>query len=110
MLPWIFLATAPAQPGTPGAQAAGTGGFIISLLPFVVLFGIMWLLLIRPQKKQQEAHRRMLSELKKGDRVLTAGGLIGEITEIDEDEVKLRIADKVEARFIKSAVNRVLKG
>ena len=100
-----FLAGA-VQPGATAQSAP----LWTSLIWLVVLFGFMWLFLIRPQKKQQEAHRRMLAALKKGDRVVTAGGIIGEVIDIDEDEVRLRIADKVEARFVKNAVSRILKG
>ncbi|MGE5551693.1 MAG: preprotein translocase subunit YajC [Bacteroidota bacterium] len=107
MLFW-FLA-APAQ-STANAAAPQSANLFVSLFPFILLFGFMWLLIIRPQKKQQEAHRRMLAALKKGDRVVTAGGLVGEVTEIDDDELRVRIADKVEARFVKNAVTRVIKG
>ncbi len=103
---WLLAAAPSAQnpAATPGASS-----WFQMLLPFILLFGFMWLVLIRPQKKQQEAHRRMLAALKKGDRVVTAGGMVGEVTEVDEDEVRVRIADKTEAKFIKSAISRVLK-
>ncbi|NLG83696.1 MAG: preprotein translocase subunit YajC [Firmicutes bacterium] len=107
MVLW-FLAGATQAPT--GAQAAQSAQLWTTIIWFVLIFGFMWLFLIRPQKKQQEAHRRMLAALKKGDKVVTAGGLIGEITEIEEDEIRLRIAEKVEARFIKNAISRVLKG
>lgn len=106
---FLWLLAGAAQSGA-SAQAAQGAPIWTSLIWFAVLFGFMWLFLIRPQKKQQEAHRRMLAALKKGDRVVTAGGIIGEVIDIDEDEVRLRIADKVEARFVKNAVSRVLKG
>jgi len=105
---FLFLAGASQ---TPGNAARSTGGLeqFAGLLPFVLLFVFMWFLLIRPQKKQQEAHRQMVAALKKGDRVVTAGGIIGEVMEITEDEVRVRIADKVESKFIKSSISRVLK-
>ena len=106
---WFLAGATQAQPGT-GAQA-GQGAQLWSMIIwFALIFGFMWLFLIRPQKKQQEAHRRMLADLKKGDKVVTVGGLIGEITEIDDDEIRLRIAEKVETRVVKNAVSRVLKG
>lgn len=107
MVLWLLAGATQAKPS---AQAAQSAQLWTTIIWFAILFGFMWLFLIRPQKKQQEAHRRMLAALKKGDRVVTAGGLIGEITEIDEDEIRLRIADKVEARLVKNAVSRVLKG
>ena len=105
----LWLLTGAAQQGG-NSTTSPLGALIGTLFPFILLFAIMWLLIIRPQKKQQEAHRRMVAELKKGDRVVTAGGIIGEVTSIDGDEVRLRIADKVETRIIKSAVSRLLKG
>ena len=102
----MLLAAAPTGQ-TPGGSPGA--GLLVQLLPFALLFGFMWLVLIRPQKKQQETHRRMLAALKKGDRVVTAGGMVGEVTEVDEDEVRVRIADKTEAKFVKSSISRVLK-
>ncbi len=105
---WLIPASAQAAATTPPAPQSGN--LIVTLLPFIVIFGFMWLMIIRPQKKQQEAHRQMLAALKKGDRVVTAGGLVGEIVEIGEDEIRIRIAEKVEAKFIRSAITRVIKG
>ncbi|MGE5597868.1 MAG: preprotein translocase subunit YajC [Bacteroidota bacterium] len=106
----LMFLTGAAQPAQ-GAQVPTASAQLVSMLVMLVpFFLLMWLLIIRPQKKQQEAHRRMIAALKKGDRVVTAGGLVGEITDIDEDEVRVRIADKVEARFVKSSVTRVIKG
>ena len=107
MLFWFLTGAAQS---TGKAAAPQSTNLIVSLFPFILLFGFMWLLIIRPQKKQQETHRQMLAALKKGDRVVTAGGMVGEITEIDDDELRVRIADKVEAKFVKSAITRVLKG
>ena len=104
---WLLFLTGAAQTAPAGQAAPNALGMFFWLVP---MFLLMWFLLIRPQKKQQEAHRRLLADLKKGDRVVTAGGIVGEITAIDDDEVRLRIADKVEVKFVKSSVNRVLKG
>ncbi len=96
----FLLAAAPAtQPGT--------GGMLMQILPFVVIFGVFWLLIIMPQRKQQKQRQSMLSSLKKGDKVITAGGLHGEIVDLDEDDVRLRVADKVELKFTRSSISRV---
>jgi len=67
----------------------------------------MWFALITPQRKQQKERQKMLSELKKGDKVITIGGIHGEIIDLDEDDVKLRVADKVEIKMLRSAISRV---
>ena len=104
----FLLLAAPAAAPAPGTATVNP---LMSILIWLVPFGLlMWLMIFRPQRKQQEAHRRMIAALKKGDRVVTAGGMVGEVTDIGEDEIRLRIADKVEARFLKSAISRVLKG
>ena len=105
---WFLAGTAQAASKT-AAPASSSGNLFSMLLPFILLFALMWFMMIRPQKKQRETHRRMLADLKKGDRVVTTGGMVGEVTDISEDEVKVRIADKVEAKFVKSAVTRVIK-
>lgn len=103
---WFLRAAQAADSKTP---ASSSGNLLSMLLPFILLFALMWFMMIRPQKKQRETHRRMLADLKKGDRVVTTGGMMGEVTDISEDEIKVRIADKVEAKFVKSAVTRVIK-
>lgn len=105
----MYLLLLAAASSAQNPTAAPGAGLLVQLLPFALLFGFMWLVLIRPQKKQQENHRRMIAALKKGDRVVTAGGMVGEVTEVDEDEVRVRIADKTEAKFVKSSISRVLK-
>ena len=97
----LFLA-AQAPAANPGAA-----GFFVQILPFIVIFGVFWLLIIMPQRKQQKQRQSMLDSLKKGDKVITAGGMHGEIVEIDEEDVKLRVADKVELKFTRSSISRV---
>lgn len=84
-------------------QAAGQWGWIIYLLFFVVL----WVMMVMPQRRQQKAREKMLSALKKGDKIITMGGIHGEITELDEEDIKVRIAEKVEVKLSRSAVSRV---
>ncbi len=84
---------------TPGmalaANASPVGSGLASLAPLVLIIVIFYFLLIRPQQKRMKAHRGMIDELKKGDKIITAGGIIGTIHEVTEDVVKLNIADKV---------------
>lgn len=81
------------------------GGTILYL---VFLFAIMYFLMIRPQKKQQQKRQEMIDSLKVNDAVVTIGGINGKVMKIKEDKVTLRIADKVEVDFEKSAISRVL--
>lgn len=87
--------------------AQGTGSLIGSFLPIIVIFAVFYFLLIRPQQQQQKKRREMLQSLRKGDRVVTVGGIHGEITAIDEEDLTLRIADKVEVRMSRAGVSRV---
>jgi len=77
------------------ASAAPTGAGFASLAPLALIIVIFYFLLIRPQQKRLKTHRSMIEELKKGDKVITAGGMIGTVHDVSEDAVKLDIADKV---------------
>ncbi|HBK67661.1 MAG TPA: preprotein translocase subunit YajC [Firmicutes bacterium] len=78
-----------------------------SLIWMFLLIGIFWVVMILPQRKQQKKRNEMLNALKKGDKVITVGGIHGEVIELDDEDIRLRIADKVEVRMAKSAVSRV---
>ncbi len=90
------------------APSAQQGNIVTLLLPFVLLFVIFYFMLIRPQQKQQKQRQAMLGSLKKGSKVITAGGLIGEITDLKDDTMVVRIADKVEVKMTRSAVSQIL--
>ena len=92
------------------AQAAGApqgGGMGMLLFP-IILIGVMYFLMIRPQMKRAKEHRAMLEALNKGDEVLTNGGLAGVVTDIGENFVTVEIAEGVRVRVQKSAVGNVL--
>jgi preprotein translocase subunit YajC len=93
------------------AQAAGgdTASALTSLIPFVLIFGIMWFLLIRPQQKKMKEHRAMVDTLKRGDQVVTAGGLIGKISKVkDAHEVEVELAQGVTVRVVRSTISNVV--
>ncbi|PIS20023.1 MAG: preprotein translocase subunit YajC [Zetaproteobacteria bacterium CG12_big_fil_rev_8_21_14_0_65_55_1124] len=71
------------------------GGGIAQLVPLVLIIVIFYFLLIRPQQKRLKAHQAMIGELKKGDKVLTSGGIIGTVQDVSEDTLRIEIADKV---------------
>lgn len=99
----IFLAQSPA--GSPAAPGAG----LISFLPFVFIFVIMYYVMIRPQMRRQKEQQKLVSALKTGDRVVTASGIHGLITNVKDSTVLVKVADNVKIEFEKSAVTTVVK-
>src|SRR5213593_853397 len=98
------------------AQASGaakpadpTIALLLQLLQFVPIFVILYLLLIRPQQQRQKKLDQMIKALKKGDRVVTSGGIIGTVVGVDDTKAVLRIADEVKVEFTKTAVVQVLE-
>jgi preprotein translocase subunit YajC len=91
------------------AQAPGGGeGFLFSVMPFVLIFVIMYFLVIRPQQRRAKAHRDMIGALRRGDTVVTTGGIIGKITKVvDEQEIEVQIADNVRVRIARGMVSDV---
>ncbi|TDX51033.1 preprotein translocase subunit YajC [Orenia marismortui] len=78
-----------------------------SLLPFVVMILIFWLLIIKPQKKRQQERQSMLDSLEEGTKIVTIGGIKGTITNIADDELSLEIAPELEVKITRLAVGRV---
>ncbi len=91
-----------------GAPAAQQGDPMTSLLFFAGFILIFYFILIRPQQKRAKEHRKMVSALARGDEVITSGGLLGKVTEVDEEYVSLELADNVVVRLQKQAVASVL--
>jgi len=82
---------------------------LIQFAPIILIFAIMYLLLIRPQQQRQKKLDEMLKSLKKGDRVVTSGGILGTVVGVDEGKVVLRIADDVKVEFTKPSITQVLQ-
>lgn len=91
------------------AAAAAQNPLVTNIVWLVLLFGLMYFLMIRPQQKEQKERAEMIRALKPGDRILTNGGLIGVITKVEDLSVKVRIAEKVEVDVLKTGVGRLLK-
>jgi len=85
----------------------GTSEFLISLFPFIALFAIMYFLILRPQQKRMRLHREMVANVRRGDVVVTAGGLIGKVVKVDDTEVQVEIADGVRVRVVKTTLTDV---
>ena len=91
------------------AQSADAGGFLVSFMPLILIFAIMWFLLIRPQQKKLKEHRAMVEALRRGDQVVTQGGMIGKITKVKEDgELEVEIAQGVKVRVLRHTITSVL--
>ncbi len=92
------------------AQAAGGGGDIFTslVIPMVLIFGIMYFLLIRPQQKKLKEHQNMVEALRRGDQVVTAGGVVGKVTKVRDDaEIEIEIASGVNVRVVKHTITQV---
>lgn len=85
-------------------QSQPPGGLLFQLAPFILIFIIFYFLLIRPARQRQKALQQMIENLKRGDRVITSGGLHGEIVSVDGPTAILKIADNVKVKISKSAV------
>ena len=82
---------------------------ISSLLPLVALFAIFYFLIIRPQQKQAKAHKEMIANLKKGDKIVTNGGLIVEVSNVSEESLTVKNSDGSEMKLVKEFVSKLLE-
>lgn len=102
----FFIAAASLLPTLAYAQSAGDENPLIGLMPLVLIFGVFYFLLIRPQQKRFKEHQQLVAGLKKGDEVTTAGGIVGKITALEGDaHVMVQIASGVEIKVVKSTIS-----
>ena len=99
-----FLAYAMGGTGGTGGQGGGFGAF----LPLILMFAIFYFLLIRPQQKKAKQHKQLLATLKKGDRVVSSGGLHGVVTGLTDDVVTMEIAPKVRVKVSRGSISGVM--
>ena len=91
--------------GQSGIGTGGAGGFLATpLVPIILMLAVMWFFLIRPQQKKQKEHRNMIAALKKGDRIITSGGLYGRVTGVADNTLTVEIADKVRVKISRGHV------
>ncbi|MEM9139271.1 MAG: preprotein translocase subunit YajC [Pseudomonadota bacterium] len=101
----MFISPAYAQ----AAGAPGGGSFITSLVPLVLIFVIFYFLLIRPQQKRAKEHKNMVENLRKGDQVVTGGGILGKVTRVKEgEEIEVEIAPDTKVKLYRSTIQTVL--
>ena len=103
----LSLLMAAPQQGAEGAQGGAAGGFM-TFLPFVLIIAIFYFLIIRPQNKKQKETQKMLSALKKGDKVVTIGGIHGTIQSVRDQSVVVKVDDSVKIEFNRSAISSIL--
>jgi preprotein translocase subunit YajC len=103
----MFSTPAFAQAASGAAASSGSGGTIFFLGQFLLIGLIFWFLMIRPQQAKLKAHRAMMDAVKKGDNVVTAGGIVGKVTKSDGDMVEVEIASGVKVKVIKSTLTDV---
>ena len=104
----MFITPALAQ--TAGGSASGAG-ILVQMAPLVLIFVVFYFLLIRPQQKKMKEHRERLTQLKRNDRVVTAGGIVATITKVKEgsDEIEAEIAPNVRVMIVRGTITSVIK-
>ncbi len=100
----MFISPAYAQ----AAGGAAPGADLTTLLPLVLIFVVFYFLLIRPQQKRAKEHRAMIEAVRRGDKIVTAGGIVGKITKVKDDRVEVEIAEGVRVDVMKSTIADVL--
>ncbi|GAB3185745.1 preprotein translocase subunit YajC [Hydrogenophaga aquatica] len=100
----MFISNAYAQ----AAAGGDTSSTLMSLLPLVLMFVVLYFVMIRPQMKRQKEHKAMVEALAKGDEVVTAGGLLGKVSKVGESYIGVELADGVEVQLQRTAVVQVL--
>jgi len=90
------------------AQAEGGGDPFLSLLPLVLIFGVFYFLLIRPQNKRQKEHKELVASIAVGDEIVTAGGVLGTVTNVKDQFVRVQVADGVELKLQRHTIGAVM--
>jgi preprotein translocase subunit YajC len=103
----MFVSIAHAM-GAPGGAAGQGGGGFSGLFMMLIIFGIFYFILIRPQQKKMKEHKKMVEQLKKGDKVIISGGVYGTVVGVGTETLKVGIADGVKVKITRSSVGTVL--
>jgi preprotein translocase subunit YajC len=102
----MFISEAWAQ-AAPAATGGGGTEILMQMAPIVLIFIVFWFLLIRPQQKKAKEHRAMVQALKRGDRVITNGGIYGQVSHVADDHLMVEIADGVKIKLAREAVSAI---
>ncbi len=91
-----------------GSPFGGGDSMLVSLLPFVLIFVIMYFMILRPQQKRAKQHQEMVKNLRRGDTVITSGGLIGKVTKVvDDEQIEIEIGEDIRIRQMRQMVTEV---
>jgi preprotein translocase subunit YajC len=104
----VFISSAFAQTAPAAAGGGDMSSSLMSMLPLVLMFVVLYFVMIRPQMKRQKEHRAMIDALAKGDEVATAGGVLGRVTRLGDTYIGVEVANGVEVQVQRSAVVQVL--
>ena len=104
----MFISSAYAQTAPAAAAGGDMQSSLMSMLPLVLMFVVLYFVMIRPQMKRQKEHKAMIEALAKGDEIVTAGGVLGKVTRLGETFVHVEVANGVELQVQRSAVTQVL--
>ena len=91
-----------------GAQPSGTTSLLMGIAPWLLIFAIFYFLMIRPQQQRVKQHQAAINAVKKGDEVITGGGIRGKVTRVMDDEAEVEIAQGMKIRVVKSTISQVL--
>ena len=97
-----------AMQAAPAGQASGTTQLLLGIAPWLLIFIVFYLLMIRPQQRRVKEHQASINAVKKGDEVVTGGGIRGKVTKVTDEEAEVEIAQGVRIRVIKSTISAVL--
>ncbi len=92
----------------PAGDSSGTAQMLVGILPWLFIFVIFYVLMIRPQQRRAKQHQAAIAAVKKGDEIVTAGGIRGRVTKVSDDEAEVEIAQGVKIRLVKSTISQVL--
>ena len=92
----------------PAGEPSGTAQILMGIMPWLLIFIIFYFLMIRPQQRRVKQHQATIAAVKKGDQVITGGGIRGKVTKVTDDEAEVEIASNVRIRVIKSTISHVL--
>ncbi len=104
----MLISTAYAM-GAPGGDGAAQGGGFSSLIMMIIIFAIFYFILIRPQQKKMKEHKKMVEDLKKGDRIITSGGMYATVENATPDTLTVKIAEGVKVKITRGSVGAVVK-
>jgi len=93
----------------PVGQGGGAASLLMGILPWLLIFGIFYILMIRPQQRRVKEHQAAINAVKKGDDVITGGGIRGRVTKVTDEEAEVEIAQGVKIRVIKSTISTVVR-